>query len=190
MPPARKRVASSSASSAASKRGISHSSTRDTTAAGDAEQVLGKCRELRQRLIEKTAMKTTPAQEDIPQNILEVAELPAEHVLEGMESLALRIAQQVMAKQGFTMDIPSRASSNQVYVKEWDRIVLGDKRSSRSFLNVKVRPGPRPRRILVPSSCKSLHPILVLMPSPQYSCHRNLAKVPLHYECCSSCMPS
>ena len=56
-----------------------------------------------------------------------------------MESVALRIAQQVVAKQGFSMDIPSRASSNQVYVKEWDRIVLGDKRSSRSFLNVKVR---------------------------------------------------
>jgi meiotic recombination protein SPO11 len=102
--------------------------------------VLGKCRELRQRLIEKAATKTTtPVQEDIPQNILEVAELPAEHVLEGMESIALRIAHQVMAKQGFSMDIPSRASSNQVYVKEWDRIVLGDKRSSRTFLNVKVR---------------------------------------------------
>lgn len=161
MPPARKRVASSSANKAAStasKRGSSHSSTRDTTAADDAEQVLGKCRELRQRLIKKTATKTTtPVREDIPQNILEVAELPAEHVLEGMESLALRIAHQVMAKQGFTMDIPSRASSNQVYVKEWDRIVLGDKRSSRSFLNVKVRACQRPlhhsHHILVPCSC-------------------------------------
>jgi meiotic recombination protein SPO11 len=140
MPPARKRGASSSSPAAsASKRGISHSSTRDTTAANDAKQVLVKCRELRAHLIEKATSKTTQAAEDIPQNILEVAELPAEHVLEGMESVALRIAQQVMAKQGFSMDIPSRASSNQVYVKEWDRIVLGDKRSSRSFLNVKVR---------------------------------------------------
>jgi hypothetical protein len=51
--------------------------------------VLGKCRELRQRLIEKAAAKTTPVQEDIPQIILEVPELPApEHVLEGMESRA------------------------------------------------------------------------------------------------------
>lgn len=140
MPPARKRGASSSSpATSASKRGISHSSTRDTTAADDAEQVLVKCRELRAHLIEKAASKTTQVAEDVPQNILEVAELPAEHVLEGMESVALRIAQQVVAKQGFSMDIPSRASSNQVYVKEWDRIVLGDKRSSRSFLNVKVR---------------------------------------------------
>jgi meiotic recombination protein SPO11 len=137
MPPARKRGASSSSpATSASKRGISHSSTRDTTAADDAEQVLVKCRA---HLIEKAASKTTQVAEDVPQNILEVAELPAEHVLEGMESVALRIAQQVVAKQGFSMDIPSRASSNQVYVKEWDRIVLGDKRSSRSFLNVKVR---------------------------------------------------
>ena len=34
---------------------------------------------------------------------------------------------------------PARAASNQIYVPELDRIVLGDKRGTRSFLNVKVR---------------------------------------------------
>ena len=33
----------------------------------------------------------------------------------------------------------ARAASNQIYVPELDRIVLGDKRGTRSFLNVKVR---------------------------------------------------
>ena len=32
----------------------------------------------------------------------------------------------------------ARAASNQIYVPELDRIVLGDKRGTRSFLNVKV----------------------------------------------------
>ena len=49
----------------------------------------------------------------------------------------MNIADQVLSKRGFTINIPSRASTNQIYVKEWDRIVLGGKRSTRSFLNVK-----------------------------------------------------
>lgn len=40
--------------------------------------------------------------------------------------------------QGFQLEIPSRAASNQIYVPELDRIVLGGKRGTRSFLNVKV----------------------------------------------------
>ena len=110
---------------------------RDTTAANDAQDVLVKCRELRDQLREK---KLAPAQHDpdIPKNIVEVADQPALQVLEGIETVALQIAQQVLNKQGFRMDIPSRAASNQVYVQKWDRIVLGEKRSSRSFLNVKV----------------------------------------------------
>jgi hypothetical protein len=70
-------------------------------------------------------------------DIVEVSELSSAQVLEGMETIALRVAHQVLNKQGFSLDIPSRAASNQIYVKEWDRIVLGSKRSTRSFLNVK-----------------------------------------------------
>eukprot|EP00546_Thalassionema_frauenfeldii_P019570 CAMPEP_0178898522 /NCGR_PEP_ID=MMETSP0786-20121207/2380_1 /TAXON_ID=186022 /ORGANISM="Thalassionema frauenfeldii, Strain CCMP 1798" /LENGTH=147 /DNA_ID=CAMNT_0020569255 /DNA_START=229 /DNA_END=672 /DNA_ORIENTATION=- len=40
-------------------------------------------------------------------------------------------------KSGFSLQIPSRAASNQIYVEEWDRIVLGPKTSTRSFINVK-----------------------------------------------------
>jgi len=54
-----------------------------------------------------------------------------------METIAKNIANQVLSKKGFNIDIPSRASTNQIYVQEWDRIVLGGKRSTRSFLNVK-----------------------------------------------------
>lgn len=40
--------------------------------------------------------------------------------------------------KGFQLEIPSRAASNQIYVPELDRIVLGSKTGTRSFLNVKV----------------------------------------------------
>eukprot|EP00581_Thalassiosira_minuscula_P018017 CAMPEP_0183732194 /NCGR_PEP_ID=MMETSP0737-20130205/37751_1 /TAXON_ID=385413 /ORGANISM="Thalassiosira miniscula, Strain CCMP1093" /LENGTH=500 /DNA_ID=CAMNT_0025965123 /DNA_START=10 /DNA_END=1512 /DNA_ORIENTATION=+ len=69
--------------------------------------------------------------------IVEVVEMNSTEVMEGIENVAVRVAHQVLAKQGFQLDIPSRAASNQIYVPELDRIVLGDKRGTRSFLNVK-----------------------------------------------------
>lgn len=136
----------SSSSSAARKRGRASAPAaghkkRDTSAATDSEQVLVKCRELRDELRNKKLSASSETAEEattIPKNIVEVAELSSHQVIQGIENVALEIAHQVLNKQGFSMDIPSRASSNQVYVKEWDRIVLGEKRSSRKFLNVKV----------------------------------------------------
>ena len=105
--------------------------------ARDSDTVLAKTRELREKLRAKnSAEKVVP--EEVPSDIVEVAELSATEVLEGIEGIAVSIAKQVLAKKGFSLDIPSRAASNQIYVKEWDRIVLGGKRSARSFTNVKV----------------------------------------------------
>jgi meiotic recombination protein SPO11 len=73
------------------------------------------------------------------QKIVEVTEMNTTEVMEGIEHVAINIAKQVLGKRGFQLEIPSRASSNQIYVPELDRIVLGDKRGTRSFLNVKVR---------------------------------------------------
>eukprot|EP00956_Cyclotella_meneghiniana_P004544 scaffold5584_cov76-Cyclotella_meneghiniana.AAC.14 len=69
--------------------------------------------------------------------IVEVAEMNTTQVVEGIENVAVKIARQVLNKQGFQLEIPSRAASNQIYVPELDRIVLGDKTGTRSFLNVK-----------------------------------------------------
>jgi hypothetical protein len=109
--------------------------------AKDLDEVLAKCRALRTELRNKdTASPAEPEFPDsIPSDIVEVAELSTTEVLDGIEGVAVRISHQILAKKGFSMDIPSRASTNQVYVKEWDRIVLGGKRSNRTFLNVKVR---------------------------------------------------
>jgi meiotic recombination protein SPO11 len=112
--------------------------------AKDTDRVLAKCRKLRDELrrpqsfdLDDDAPREASLKSLSVENIIEVADLPADHVLEGMESIALRIADQVLQKKGLSMDIPSRASTNQIYVKEWDRIVLGSKRSTRNFLNVK-----------------------------------------------------
>lgn len=108
-------------------------------------------------------------------SIVEVVEMNSTEVMEGIENVAVTIAHQVLARQGFQLDIPcelvifltirscesiivvplpphddvqadppsssrtARAASNQIYVPELDRIVLGDKRGTRSFLNVKVK---------------------------------------------------
>lgn len=110
--------------------------------AKDLDVVLLKCRQLKAALQERNDDDYGPGRA-IPESvkseeILEVAELSGTEVIEGIEAVALNIAKQVLAKKGFTLDVPSRSSSNQIYVKEWDRIVLGGKRSTRTFLNVRV----------------------------------------------------
>mmetsp|Transcript_10069 Transcript_10069/g.13299 ORF Transcript_10069/g.13299 Transcript_10069/m.13299 type:complete len:439 (+) Transcript_10069:358-1674(+) len=109
------------------------------TLAPDADRVLRKCRELQIQLQQAEPMPAVAViPEGIPSGIVQVIEQTSGQVLEGIEVIALRIAHQVLkSKDGFSLDIPSRSASNQVYVKEWDRIVLGDKRAARTFLNVK-----------------------------------------------------
>ena len=131
--------------------------------ANDLDQVLAKCRGLKEELRKKASIKVD-LPDDVPSAIVEVNELSSSEVIEGIEGIALRITEQVLAKKGFSMDIPSRAASvcrldlsfslmpfmikltflffgsllqNQIYVKAWDRIVLGEKRSARNFMNVK-----------------------------------------------------
>lgn len=104
--------------------------------ADDLDIVLAKCRGLKEELRKKATVKSD-VPDDVPSGIVEVAELSSSEVIEGIEGVALKITEQVLARKGFSMDIPSRAASNQIYVKAWDRIVLGEKRSARNFMNVK-----------------------------------------------------
>jgi len=70
-------------------------------------------------------------------DVVEVHEMKPLQVIEGIEQEAVRVAQSILANQAFSYEIPSRSNTNQIYVPELDRIVLGSKSSSRSFLNVK-----------------------------------------------------
>jgi meiotic recombination protein SPO11 len=66
----------------------------------------------------------------------EVTDLNSSSVLLSIECLILSVARSILSGQGFSFDVPSRASSNQLYVPELDRIVLLDKSSSRPFANL------------------------------------------------------
>lgn len=143
--------------------------------ADDADEVLAKCRALRDSMRQRTTTNTTLTSDDDgtysgssvdgegtvvaahrsiikkarvsdmksplssvkSESIVEVSEMNTTEVIEGIEAIAMKIARQVLDKRGFQLEIPSRAASNQVYIPELDRIVLGDKRGTRSFLNVK-----------------------------------------------------
>jgi meiotic recombination protein SPO11 len=113
------------------------------TLAKDADVVLKRVRKLRDDLVRNSKMESDDSEgkprppANVLSDILEVSDLPNAQVIEAMEAIAARIATQVLGKKGLTLEVPSRASSNQIYVKEWDRIVLGGKTSARNFLNVR-----------------------------------------------------
>lgn len=79
--------------------------------AADLEVVMVKCRALKDELRKKASIEVDADPDEIPSGIVEVAELSSSEVLEGIEGVALTITNQVLARQGFSMDIPSRASS-------------------------------------------------------------------------------
>ena len=67
----------------------------------------------------------------------EVEEMDEDSVIRAIEKSILIIADSVFSDRGFVLQVPSRSSSNQLYVPELDRIVLKDKVSLRDFLNQK-----------------------------------------------------
>lgn len=171
MPPKGKRQLEGSTASATKKRVFK--------VADDADEVLAKCRQLREQIRQKAKKQqdrnkriadidhlsddssTFDSDEEYKESdkkvkkekakskpkisldilkgksIVEVSEMSSTEVVEAIEAIAIRIANQVLMKKGFSMEIPSRSSSNQVYIPQLDRIVLGDKKGTRSFLNVK-----------------------------------------------------
>lgn len=66
----------------------------------------------------------------------EVTDLSLSSVQTEIESLVLYIAHSILSGDGFSFNVPSRASSNQLYVPELDRIVLKDKSTLRPFASV------------------------------------------------------
>lgn len=69
------------------------------------------------------------------EGVTEVEELPCEEVSKKIEDVIVSIVAQIVSGNSFELVMPNRAASNQKYVEELDRIVLGDKVSKRQFLN-------------------------------------------------------
>lgn len=87
--------------------------------AEDLDIVMKECRKLKAEM-RKQASKSSPKDEEelaeIPSGIMEVTELSSTEVLEGIEAIALTIANQVVALKGFSMEIPSRAASVRCFI--------------------------------------------------------------------------
>ncbi|XP_016463309.2 DNA topoisomerase 6 subunit A-like [Nicotiana tabacum] len=66
----------------------------------------------------------------------EVTDLPIDEVQYNIGSVMLNLARSILAGEGFSFNVPSRSSANQLYVPELDRIILKDKSSIRAFSNV------------------------------------------------------
>ncbi|KAH7553469.1 hypothetical protein ACOSP7_029806 [Xanthoceras sorbifolium] len=66
----------------------------------------------------------------------EVSDLSLSSVQSEIETQILQIAHSILSGNGFAFQVPSRASSNQLYVPELDRIVLKDKTTLRPFAHV------------------------------------------------------
>lgn len=66
----------------------------------------------------------------------EVADLSLSSVQTAIESVIVQISRSILAGDGFSFSVPSRAASNQLYVPELDRIVLKDKSTLRPFASV------------------------------------------------------
>ncbi|GMH73242.1 hypothetical protein TrRE_jg11989 [Triparma retinervis] len=109
--------------------------------AEDATEVLAKVRELRKKTAAKIDEEGKKENADDygdfdPSTMLKVEDLDTGAVAEKIENIAQRIAKDVMEGRGYTFTVPSRASSNQHYVKSLDRIVLGGNKGTRTFSSV------------------------------------------------------
>ncbi|GAB2226926.1 hypothetical protein Droror1_Dr00008724 [Drosera rotundifolia] len=79
----------------------------------------------------------------------EVTDLADSSVSSAIESLTLTITKSILSGHGFSFLVPSRSSSNHIYIPELDRIVLKDKASNRAFASLSsVRKATITARIL------------------------------------------
>ncbi|KAJ6811506.1 DNA topoisomerase 6 subunit A3 [Iris pallida] len=91
--------------------------------------------ETQQSLLSSSAPRTL-SDLNLPSACREVSDRDVSAVQSSIERAVLGMARSILAGRGFSFDVPSRASSNQMYVPELDRIVLRDKCSSRPFANL------------------------------------------------------
>lgn len=68
----------------------------------------------------------------------EVLMMNEDRVRATIEIIITKVAESILAEQGFSYTVPSRSANNQKYVHELDRIVLLDKVSKRIFSNIKA----------------------------------------------------
>lgn len=99
-------------------------------------EVLHSIRQLSRSMKGSAATRVDSLSADLSMSgITEAKDLDPEEVSHRLEELVVDIASQIIRTNTFELTIPNRSSSNQRYLEDVDRIVLGDKTSKRLFLN-------------------------------------------------------
>lgn len=97
------------------------------------DEVLKLVKKLAEQGRKNTNAERSLAELDLAHSVREVVDKDADAVLDEIEATMLEVAQSILAGNGYSFDIPSRAKGNQLYVPELDRIVLKDTVSKRPF---------------------------------------------------------
>ncbi|XWS66953.1 hypothetical protein CRYUN_Cryun05aG0244400 [Craigia yunnanensis] len=83
-----------------------------------------------------TSKPLTLADLSLSSTCREVSDLSLSSVQSAIECLVLQLTHQILSGQGFSFTVPSRSSSNQLYVPELDRIVLKNKSTVLPFTHI------------------------------------------------------
>ena len=90
-------------------------------------------RDLRKSM--KPPKRRTLTQLNLTGVLREVLELNGVSVRRRIESILAHVTRTILRGEGFQYVVPTRSSSNQLYVEQLDRIVLKDKTTTRAFAN-------------------------------------------------------
>eukprot|EP00948_MAST-09A_sp_MAST-9A-sp1_P001805 g1805.t1 len=71
-------------------------------------------------------------------NVTQVSLRSSEYLIESIDSLVLRIVQEILQGKGLTFKVPSRNYSNTIYIPELDRVVLNDVVSHRTLTSAQT----------------------------------------------------
>ncbi len=125
-----KRITTSSSSSSSSTPRGKRKNDGEAVAYDDIDKNMAPIRKLRAN------MKTVaPKSLQGIQGIREVQELNTDDVSHKLEDLVVDVVLQILKGGSFELTVPNRSTSNQRYLEDLDRNVLGDKVSKRLFLS-------------------------------------------------------
>jgi len=125
------------------------------------KSVLRVYEEEQKKLKENRKNKVTLRDLNLGENTKQVAELREDGVRKQIELMMMSVLRSIIAGDGLQYRVPSRSSTNQLYVPELDRIVLKDSCSLRQFAHPKnarkTAITTRILQIIYEICCKQIH---------------------------------
>ena len=130
--PVTKRGRSDGAVSSGSSSSSSSSSSKGVKDSDDIDKVLAPIR----KLIQANLLKKKPkANLKAMEGVREVEDLGEEVVIDRIAALVVDAVKPILADGSFELKIPNRGATNQLYIEDIDRNVLGNKMSKRALLS-------------------------------------------------------